>query len=99
MGTKGELLGDMDENTITIMPFGGPEEVIDISKLADDFSGHAGGDVRLVEEFLDVVSGEKEMTSQITSIDHSIESHYIALAAEESRINGGKVIKLDAYRR
>lgn len=98
MGTAGELIGDMNTNTITIMPFGQPEEVIDVSKLAEDFSGHAGGDIRLVEEFLDVVSGAKEMGGNITSIEHSVESHYIALAAEESRLNGGKVVKIADYR-
>ena len=98
MGTTGEVIGDMEANIITIMPFGKPEEVIDVSKLSEDFSGHGGGDIRLVEEFLDVISGEKEMTSKITSIEHSLESHFIAMAAEESRLSEGKVIKLGDYR-
>jgi len=99
MGTKGEMIADMGENTIRILPFGKPETVIDVSKLADDFSGHGGGDIRLVEEFLDVVSGEKEPSDKITSLAHSMESHYVALAAEESRLQGGEVIKLDAFRK
>lgn len=99
MGTTGEIIGDMGANTITVMPFGKPEQVIDVSELSEDFSGHGGGDVRLVKEFLDLVSGEKEMTSKITSIEQSVESHYIALAAEESRLNNGQVMKLSDYRR
>jgi len=99
MGTAGEIIGDMEANTITILPFGKPSEVIDVSKLSDDFSGHAGGDVRLVKEFLNLISGEEISAGQITSIEHSMESHYIALAAEESRVNGGQVIELDTYRR
>lgn len=99
MGTTGEIIGDMEANTITVMPFGKKEELIDVSKLSDDFSGHGGGDVRLVEEFLDLISGEKEMTSQLSSIDDSLESHYLAFAAEESRVNDGKVVKLESYRR
>jgi hypothetical protein len=34
-----------------------------------------------------------------TSIDESIESHYMALAAEESRLNGGALVELAKYRK
>lgn len=98
MGTKGEIIADMGENTITIMPFGKDETVIDVSLLADDFSGHGGGDIRLVEEFLDVVSGEKTPSDKITSLSHSMESHYVALAAEASRLQEGATIDLDTFR-
>jgi hypothetical protein len=33
-----------------------------------------------------------------TSIDESIESHYMALAAEESRLNGGQLIEIAKFR-
>ena len=52
----------------------------------------------MVEEFLDVLSGEKEESPYVTSIEVSTESHYCALAAEESRIHGGQVVKLDDFR-
>ncbi len=99
MGTKGEIISDMTENTIKITVFGEKDtEVIDISKIASDFSGHGGGDNRMVEEFLDMLINETEPTKRTTSLEESVESHYCALAAEESRINGGKVISLDKYR-
>lgn len=99
MGTKGEIIADMTENTIKITVFGQKDtEVIDISKIATDFSGHGGGDNRMVEEFLDMLINETGATKRTTSVEQSVESHYCALAAEESRINGGKVIFLDKYR-
>ena len=105
MGTKGELIVNMDsnvleDNEITIRKFDSEltETRIDVSSLADDFSGHGGGDVKMVEEFLDVLSGEKEESPYMTSLEASMESHYCALAAEKSRVNGGLPIKLDDYR-
>ena len=99
MGTKGEIIADMTENTIKITVFGQKDtEVIDISQIASDFSGHGGGDNRMVEEFLDMLINETGPTKRTTSVGESVESHYCALAAEESRLNGGKVISLDKYR-
>ena len=34
-----------------------------------------------------------------SSIEHSVESHYMALAAERSRIQGGKLVELSDYRK
>ena len=33
-----------------------------------------------------------------TDIDNSVESHYMSLAAEQSRMEGGKLIQLKDYR-
>ena len=104
-GTKGELIVNMDVNNfdaneIIVRKFGPHlEEIsIDIASLSDDFSGHGGGDTKMVEEFLDVLSGEKEASPYVTSLEVSMESHYCALAAEESRVRGGQVVKLEDYR-
>ncbi len=93
-GTHGEILGDTADNTIRVMRFGQEDEVIDVTKLTDDFSGHGGGDARLVDEFVRYLRGEIGMSRTMTSIDRSVESHLAALAAEESRKAGGKVICL-----
>lgn len=99
MGTEGELrvnMAGVEESEITVYRFGSrvSKESIDIKSLADDFSGHGGGDDRMVEEFLDMLSGEKEESSYITSIGRSMESHYCALAAEYSRVHGGVPVKI-----
>lgn len=105
MGTKGELYVNMDshaleDNDITIRKFNSEvtETSIDVNTLSDDFSGHGGGDLKMVEEFLDIISGEKEESPYVTSLERSLESHYCALAAEESRINKGAVVELDKFR-
>lgn len=104
-GTKGELIVNMDsheleKNSIEIRMFGSdyPVETIDVSSLSDDFSGHGGGDNSMVEEFADILLGNKQESSSITSLEKSVESHYCALAAEESRTNQGKVVFLETYR-
>ena len=49
-------------------------------------------------EFADILLDNIKESSSITSLEHSVESHYCALAAEESRPNGGRAIDLDHYR-
>lgn len=99
MGTKGEIIADMTENTIQVTKFGEKTtEVIDISKLANDFSGHGGGDKRMMEEFLDMLLEGRQPDGRMTSLDQSLESHFAALAAEQSRLNGGEVIYLNSLR-
>ncbi len=93
-GTLGELYCDMKENIIKVMRYGKPDEIIDVRTLTNDFSGHGGGDARLVREFVDLVRGEIGVSGTLTSIDRSVESHLVALAAEESRLCHGKVIEL-----
>ncbi|MDO4299739.1 MAG: Gfo/Idh/MocA family oxidoreductase [Lachnospiraceae bacterium] len=97
MGTKGEVIADMSENILKITEFGKDTEIIDISKLASDFSGHGGGDNRMVEEFLDMILEGKEPNHRTTSVERSMESHYCALAAEESRLKGGEVIEIAQF--
>lgn len=99
MGTRGEIIADLSENTIEVQEFGKKPEVIDVSKLSKDFSGHAGGDNRMVEEFLDMLIEGREPEKSMTTLERSLESHYIALAAEKSRLEGGRVVELDELRR
>ncbi len=57
-------------------------------------SGHAGGDNRLIHDFLEAVRQGADEDQLKTGIDVSIQSHIIALAAEESRLAGGKPVEL-----
>ncbi|MBQ8136455.1 MAG: Gfo/Idh/MocA family oxidoreductase [Clostridia bacterium] len=94
-GTMGELYCDMKENIIKVMRYGKPDEIIDVRTLTDDFSGHGGGDARMVREFVDLVRGEIGVSGTLTSIERSVESHLVALAAEESRLRHGQVMELN----
>lgn len=103
MGTKGEIRVEMkgvaEDCEISIRKFECdiPVENIDVASLSDDFSGHGGGDDRMVVEFLDIISGEKEESSYVTSLDRSLESHYCALAAEYSRTHDGSPVKISEF--
>lgn len=106
MGTKGELVVNMDtnvidDNEIILRRFDKEfsEERVDVRALSNDFSGHGGGDLKMVEEFIDVISGVREESPYVTSLEKSMESHYCALAAEASRVRGGEVVELEQFRR
>jgi predicted dehydrogenase len=97
-GTKGEIEGDMEKAEIIIKIFGKTPEVIDVSKLAEDFSGHAGGDKKMLIDFVRHLQAVKtggvsgSSITGLTDINYSMESHFMAFDAEKSRLHGGKVI-------
>lgn len=97
MGTLGEIRGDAEENTIVLHQFGKAEEVIrlDLAQEQEEFSGHGGGDERMMAELCRYV--RENCTDTRSGIEASVESHVMALAAEESRKCGGKVIALADY--
>ena len=98
IGTKGEIEADMKSNTIRVQEFGGKPEVIDLKALSSDLKGHGGGDSGIIADFLDMLLDGAPPTQRTTTLAKSMESHYIALAAEESRLAGGKSIDLEEFR-
>ena len=83
----------MEEGRFAVKVYGEGEETVDIKARETDLSGHAGGDVRMVLDFVrNVRSGEP--LSGLTGINNSIESHRMAFAAESSRKAGGELVKL-----
>lgn len=97
MGTLGDLWGDMHENKIRIGVFGKDPQVIDLGKEEKDFAGHGGGDRLLMEQFVDLMQG-KEPDGTITTLETSVESHLVALAAEKSRLENGESIEIAPMR-
>ena len=97
MGTQGELEGDTRSNLIRVRRFGQGEEVIDVGKLSDDLKGHGGGDSGIVGDFLEMLLEDKAPTGRTTTLDHSMESHFLALAAEESRLQGGAAVVFELF--
>lgn len=94
MGTLGEIVADQRTNLITVTPFGGESVVYDINKLAEDLSGHGGGDNRMMTEMFDALEAHGGVSS---SIEGAISSHLIAFAAEESRKRGGEKIVMSEF--
>lgn len=91
-GTEGELIFDERRDEIRVCTFFEEEKVYKISELLNDSMlnsyGHGGGDFVLVETIYDMIFNGKEAP---TSLENSVESHLIALAAEESRKSGKTV--------
>ena len=58
--------------------------------------GHGGGDKRLIQDLLRLIK-EGKMSSSLTSLQRSLESHYVSLAAEESRIHGGMPVDMEKF--
>ena len=96
MGTHGYMTADLEENIIKVMPFGGETQVYDFNLVKEKMLGHAGGDVVLMHEFIDFLQGSTP--EGVTSLEASMESHFICFAAEESRLNGGMAVELTKYR-
>ena len=87
-GTLGEIEGDMAKNALTLRRFGRPEETFDLNEEGGQFSGHGGGDFGLMASFCRLIArgGGAGLTG--------VESHVMALAAEASRLDGGRTIAL-----
>lgn len=97
MGTLGDLWGDMHENRIRIGIFGKEPQIIDLGREEKDFAGHGGGDRLLMEQFVDLLQG-KEPDGTVTTLETSVESHLVALAAEKSRLENGESIEIAPMR-
>ncbi len=98
MGTAGEIEADMKSNTIRVRVFGQGEELIDLKTMTSDLKGHGGGDSGIISDFLDMLIDNAPPTQRTTTLESSMESHYVALAAEESRLAGGRLIDLEEFR-
>lgn len=92
MGTRGQIIGDMESNSITTMDFlTGKREVIVIDAPTE---GHNGSDDMFMREMLNTICAGSADTR--SSARKSVMSHMMALAAEESRLTG-QTIDLKAY--
>ena len=91
-GTKAELVGNVEDNSIEIRTFGGDTEKITINLEEVDVGGHMGGDFYMMENLYKELNGEK--TKGISYLDVSMESHLMCFAAEKSRIHNGKTVKI-----
>lgn len=92
-GTLGEIRYD-DHGDLTVYVYGQKPVSKSVKEIIAEFTsdgfGHGGGDVVLINTLCDIIEngGKAE-----TTLEASVESHLMALAAEESRLTG-KIIKL-----
>lgn len=96
-GTEGDIWADMDDvGTIELRRWDGSREIFRIQELACDLSGHGGGESKMLRELAEAIR-RGEYLDGMTSIERSMDSHFICLAAEDSRLNGGSAIVLQDW--
>lgn len=91
-GTKGEIIGDMGREILDIYVFKNGYRRVDIKEMGVELTGHGGGDILLVKEFVDYIKGGDKIR---TSAKVSLESHLMAFAAEKSRLSGGLPVEIE----
>lgn len=95
MGTHGEIRGAMEKNEIEIIHFGsGKVERISFADRGGHV-GHGGGDMALIKDFLRLVQTGGS-NQGLTSASRSVQSHLMAFAAEQSRVDG-RIIELKEF--
>ena len=92
-GTKAELVGVVEKNSIEIRYFGGETEKITVDISAANVGGHMGGDYFMMNSLYRALNGE--VAEGVTFLDVSIDSHLMSFAAEESRMNNGGTCKIN----
>jgi predicted dehydrogenase len=93
-GTRASLIGHGGRGELTLYDFRTMRERAVPIETAR--GGHGGGDAGLMASFVRALQGEEDALR--TSARDSLESHLMAFAAEESRLNGGKLIDMGTYR-
>ena len=87
MGTKGDLEGDSRLNKLSYSTFL-EKDLHEVT--VNSAGGHMGGDPAIMEDFVRQVRSNGKVPGR-TAAAQSVESHLIALAAEESRVTGQNI--------
>ncbi len=83
-GSKGEIVGDLDEGWLEIHDFLRAQR--ERIELGASVGGHNGGDDGLMKDIAKLLRSDVEGSQQSrSSIGESLEGHWMAFAAEESR--------------
>ena len=102
MGTKGMLTGNAKDTFVSLYDFatGKTEEIhyVDIAFANDITGGHGGADTLIMDELYDYLTDNYNSYS-ICRIGDTCDNHLLAFAAEESRVNGGKTIDIEEYKK
>lgn len=94
MGTKGQIWGDMEKGKIIVDDFvSGNRTEIEVHITA---GGHSGSDTAMMKEFTELIRNDGQGV-RTTDVSVSVDSHLMALAAEESR-RKGKVVDFCEFR-
>lgn len=97
MGTKGCIHVDTHNNRLELRVYGEEVQVRDFSLKDRGDMPHGEADLALIRSFTDLLLHGKD-SPFITSLEASMESHYMAVAAEQSRLEGGCCLEIEAFR-
>jgi predicted dehydrogenase len=92
-GTHGEMTGNLEHGRVTVKDFS-TGNIEDIA-IASPVGGHSGGDVNFATDFVRMIRGGGAGRN---AVKNAFESHYMALAAEHSRLNGSRLIDMAAFK-
>ena len=92
MGTHGQIVGDVERDEIVLTKFANGETTV--IRLNADPEGHSGGDKGFMRDVVRQMQTNGAYTGR-TQVDSSVESHLIALAAEESRLSNTTIAMKD----
>ena len=96
MGTTGVLHGAMESNSIAVENFiDGKRREITVTNNTEGAGGHGDGDMNLMRDFI-AHCRDKEGVPALTPIGDAMMSHFMAFAAEESRLTH-TVIDINEY--
>lgn len=94
IGTRGEIQGEFESGKYTMRKINQDgileQEEYDLKMNGDmdgEFGEHGGGDLRLVEDFVDWLAEDKMSISR-TNLEDSMSSHLTVFRAEKARKNG-----------
>lgn len=88
MGSHGQIVGDVEQNVLEVTQFATGERTT--IRLNAGAEGHSGGDQGFMCDVVRQMQSDGAYTGR-TQVASSVESHLIALAAEESRRTGKTV--------
>ena len=98
IGTKGELEGVFEDETITVRKIdadaasGFTSETVDLSAVGEE--GHGGGDDQLTADFVRfIATGEQSISC--TAIENSVAGHLTVFNADKSMAEGGAPVVCD----
>jgi hypothetical protein len=96
-GTEGEIWGDFKDGIVHYQRYGQAPQQVDTNEQKLASGGHGGGDMGLIYDMIRLYRGDDFDTGAITTIQRSVESHYLAFAAEASRLAGGQIVNMETF--
>lgn len=94
-GSLGDIIADDLTAKITLCRYHGKKKVYRSKPWYLRILGHVDGDINLIKGWSRLISGKEYDKRHVTFLEDTIASHKIAMAAEESRLSGGRTTEIE----